>query len=266
MVGRIRTIKPEFSQSETIGRLSRDARLLFLLLFNITDDEGRLRAAPSFLAGTLYPYDDDLRAAEVAAWLDELERAGCVRRYEAGGNSYAVVCNWSEHQKINRPSPSRLPAPPEASVSDHGSFTEDSVNTQCRIKIHDPDPGTGPDPGTQAEAPPDPAPPPPDEPDRFEEFWETFDRKVAKPKAEAAWRRALKGQPPDLAGAIIERARAYAASTPEKAYRRHPATWLNDRGWEDEIVAKHARGSPAPPRRSFSDTDYRKGGEHNQAI
>ena len=54
---RIRTIKPEFPQSESVGRLSREARLLFLLLFTLVDDAGRSRAASRMLASVLYPYD-----------------------------------------------------------------------------------------------------------------------------------------------------------------------------------------------------------------
>lgn len=59
-MGRIRTIKPEFPQSESVGRLSREARLLFLLMLTIADDEGRMRGNGRFIAAQLYPYDDDL--------------------------------------------------------------------------------------------------------------------------------------------------------------------------------------------------------------
>ena len=44
-MARIRTIKPDFPHSESMGRVSRDARLLFVMLFTIVDDEGRARAA-----------------------------------------------------------------------------------------------------------------------------------------------------------------------------------------------------------------------------
>ena len=43
-MGRIRTIKPEFPQSESMGRVSRDARLTFILLWTMADDAGRLRS------------------------------------------------------------------------------------------------------------------------------------------------------------------------------------------------------------------------------
>ncbi len=107
---RIRTIKPEFPQSESMGRVSRDARLLFIQLWTIADDVGRARAAPRMLAGLLFPYDDDA-AGQIEAWLAELEREGCIRRYEAGGTRYLQICNWARHQRIDRPSASKLPPP-----------------------------------------------------------------------------------------------------------------------------------------------------------
>jgi hypothetical protein len=110
-MARIRTIKPEFPQSETVGKLSREARLLFLQLFTLVDDAGRARAAPRMLASLLYPYDDDAAEA-IEAWLDELCRHGLVLRYAVGEARYLAVTHWSEHQKIDRPTPSRLPPPP----------------------------------------------------------------------------------------------------------------------------------------------------------
>ena len=111
--GRIRTIKPEFAESESIGKLSRDARLLFLQLLTVADDEGRLRAAPRLLAGKLYPYDDDAPSL-IEGWLAELDANQHIIRYAAGGNHYAQITNWAKHQKIDRPSKSKLPSPDQA--------------------------------------------------------------------------------------------------------------------------------------------------------
>lgn len=105
---RIRSIKPEFPQSETIGKLSRDARLLFIQLWTVSDDSGRTRAASRMLASLLYPYDDDAPAL-IGGWLDELEKGGCIRRYEADSSSYLEIVNWLKHQKIDHPTKSRLP-------------------------------------------------------------------------------------------------------------------------------------------------------------
>ncbi|MBR0941015.1 hypothetical protein [Bradyrhizobium liaoningense] len=111
---RIRTIKPEFPQSETIGKLSRDARLLFVQLWTLCDDEGRTRAASRMLASLLYPYDEDAPSL-IDGWLDELEREGCVVRYVVEGSTYLQVNNWLKHQKIDRPTKSRLPVVSEGS-------------------------------------------------------------------------------------------------------------------------------------------------------
>jgi len=76
-MARIRTIKPELPQSQSIGRLSRDARLLFIQLFTVADDAGRSRAASRLLASLLYPYDDDA-AGLIDGWLTELRPEGVV--------------------------------------------------------------------------------------------------------------------------------------------------------------------------------------------
>lgn len=113
-MARIRTIKPELPQSESMGRVSRDARLLFILLWTIADDAGRTRAASRMLASLLFPYDDDAPRL-MDGWLTELEREDCIVRYQAEGTSYLEVRKWLTHQKIDRPSQSKFPAPPEPS-------------------------------------------------------------------------------------------------------------------------------------------------------
>lgn len=106
-MARIRTIKPEFTQSESMGRVSREARLLFILLWTFVDDSGRARGHSRVLASHLYPFDTDA-ASLIDGWIDELEREDCVVRYEVGGTTYIQVTHWS-HQKIDKPTPSRLP-------------------------------------------------------------------------------------------------------------------------------------------------------------
>lgn len=113
-MARIRTIKPEFPQSESMGRVSRDARLLFVMLWPICDDHGRTRAASRMLASLLFPYDDDAPSL-IEDWLDELEREGCIRRYVVDGSAYLEVCNWLFHQKIDKPSRPQFPGFDEGS-------------------------------------------------------------------------------------------------------------------------------------------------------
>jgi uncharacterized phage protein (TIGR02220 family) len=113
-MGRIRTIKPEFPQSESMGRVSREARLCFLMLFTIVDDSGRTRGVSRMLASILFPYDDDAPEL-IDQWLDELDRENCIRRYMAEGQAYIQIMHWGSHQKIDRPTPSKIPAFDESS-------------------------------------------------------------------------------------------------------------------------------------------------------
>jgi hypothetical protein len=113
-MARIRTIKPEFPHSESMGRVSRDARLTFIELWTLADDAGRLRGNSRMLASLLFPYDDDAKKL-MGGWLTELERENCIQRYCVEGTSYIQICNWLSHQKIDKPSPSKLPPFDESS-------------------------------------------------------------------------------------------------------------------------------------------------------
>src|SRR5512139_2196408 len=131
VMARIRTIKPEFPHSESIGALSREARLLFIMLWTIVDDSGRARASSRMLASLLYPYDDDA-TKKMDGWLSELSEGGHIRRYEVDGSKYLDIPKWLNHQKIDRPSKSRLPeyredssSPREPSSTDLGPRTLD---------------------------------------------------------------------------------------------------------------------------------------------
>jgi hypothetical protein len=107
-MARIRSIKPEFPQSESMGRVSRDARLAFIQMWTVADDSGRLRGNSRMLASLLFPYDDDAPEL-IDLWIAELVGEGCIVRYKADGQSYIQICNWSSHQKIDKPSLSKIP-------------------------------------------------------------------------------------------------------------------------------------------------------------
>ena len=113
-MARIRTIKPEFPHSESMGRVSRDARLCFVLLWTLADDYGRLRASSRVLASLLYPFDDDAKDL-IEKWLSELESVNCIVRYQHDSNTYLEIINWSAHQKVDKPSQPKIISYAEAS-------------------------------------------------------------------------------------------------------------------------------------------------------
>jgi hypothetical protein len=113
-MARIRTIKPEFPQSESMGRVSRESRLCFILLFTLADDAGRLRGNSRMLASLLYPYDDDAKK-HIETWLVELSKEGCIVRYTIEEDQYIQILQWAKHQKIDKPTASKIPPAPESS-------------------------------------------------------------------------------------------------------------------------------------------------------
>lgn len=137
VVARIRTIKPQFWESESLAELPRDARLMFIGMWNHADDEGRMRGRPALVRSNVFPYEEDITIPMVEHWLSELARVGSIRSYTVHGKPYIDIPEWSKHQVINRPQPSALPSyedrdePPsqaktvpvtEQSVSHHGAI------------------------------------------------------------------------------------------------------------------------------------------------
>jgi hypothetical protein len=118
-MARIRTIQPGFARSPSMGRVSREARLLFVLLWTVVDDEGRCHAAPEDLASALYPSDFDA-ARYLHGWLDELKGEGCVECYEVDDLDYLRIVHWHRHQWINHPTKSYLPPAPHERLRDSG--------------------------------------------------------------------------------------------------------------------------------------------------
>jgi len=112
-VARIRTIKPEFWEDEVIADLSRDARLLFIATFNMADDEGLLRWTPAYIKSQAFIYDDDIDVTEAGVLMAEISGSGLIHAYRGGKAQQRLgwIVNFHKHQRVNRPQPSKLPAP-----------------------------------------------------------------------------------------------------------------------------------------------------------
>ena len=116
---RIRTIKPEFWEDDVVGSLSREARLLFIASWNLADDEGLLRWSAAYLKASAFMFDDDIDVSATEKLMAELVSAELVHVYRAGKahQQFGHILGFRKHQKINRPSPSKLP-PPSSAMSD----------------------------------------------------------------------------------------------------------------------------------------------------
>lgn len=124
-MARIRTVKPGFFTSLSIAMLTDAAKLTFVGLWTYVDDEGRGVDDARIIKATVWPLDDLKTPRKVEGLLRELAGKGRIVRYEVAGRRYLEVVNWKEHQHVNRPQRSTLPANPEA-VKEHGTDTDRS--------------------------------------------------------------------------------------------------------------------------------------------
>ncbi|MFF5962877.1 hypothetical protein ACFY64_03825 [Streptomyces collinus] len=118
-MARIRTIKPEAFFSESLAEVSVEAERTFFGLLTQADDHGRHRDNAAIIAGLLWPLRAEHTSVHVEDDLQQLANAGLLCRYTGcDGRRYLHVVTWSEHQKIDKPSQSRLPSCPQHHAAD----------------------------------------------------------------------------------------------------------------------------------------------------
>lgn len=66
----------------------------------------------------------------------------------------------------------------------------------------------------------------------FDDFWKTYAKSVSKDKCEAKW----KSLSNKVREQIMQHLPAYVASKPVKKFRKDPYTYLNNKGWLDDII------------------------------
>lgn len=96
-------------------------------------------------------------------------------------------------------------------------------------------------------------------PDGFDEWWDLYPRKVARKKAEQAYKAALRGgaTPAELLTGLEASRRSWAIEGREKTKLPYPATWLNQGRWEDEETTTADTVPKEPQRESFMDVGER---------
>ena len=70
----------------------------------------------------------------------------------------------------------------------------------------------------------------------FDEFWALYPRRIAKAAARKSWARLTPEQQLAAAKAVQNHAQYWSTKETELEFIPHPATWLNQERWEDELV------------------------------
>jgi hypothetical protein len=69
----------------------------------------------------------------------------------------------------------------------------------------------------------------------FNEFWVLYPRKISKRVAEKSWSKMTPQEQSDALEAITNHLEYWKLKNTETEYIPHPATWLNQGRWEDEL-------------------------------
>ena len=88
---------------------------------------------------------------------------------------------------------------------------------------------------------------------RFEDFWESYDKKCSKPLCHKKWKKLA----PEEKWKAIKHVPMYVRSTPDKQFRKNPLTYINQKCWDDEIINNGKANRSA---------EYLQGIAHNTSI
>ena len=107
-MSRLRTIKPEFWSDPIIISCSRDARLLFVGMWNFADDYGNIEANSLQIKCLVYPADN----INIDPLLAELEdpKKKLIIKYKVDGREFYHIRTFLTHQRIDHPSKPRCPS------------------------------------------------------------------------------------------------------------------------------------------------------------
>ncbi len=239
---RIRSIKPEFWASDDIAELEWEYRLLFIGLWSYVADSGVGRDNVKLITADLFPLEDDPMEtlAIVSRGLASLADAGLITRYRVGSKRFLHICQWAAHQKIDRPTRSTYPLP----------TCEDAIFGEVSRESREGSPPGAREQGTKGageQGSRDLLSDESDGVDRFDEFWNAYDKKDGRKRCEPAYRAALK-KPGVTDDVLISAASVYVDSLRQRGkhpeFTKNPLTWLRGEHWNDD--PRVAR--PEPPK------------------
>lgn len=109
-MARIRSIKPEFWGDEKLSQLSFLSRLIYIGMWNFADDFGVIKGKNTWLKSQIFPYNN-FEISEFDAALDELKNIKRILLFKVENEDYFYLPNFLKHQKIDKPSKVKNPAP-----------------------------------------------------------------------------------------------------------------------------------------------------------
>lgn len=204
--------------SQQFGKLTPNARLLFVGTITLADDDGRLVGDSAYLRGSIFPYDD-IAISDVELLKKEIEVMGLFECYEVGGFNYIQHPKWLEYQVIRTDlyKPSTLP-------NRNGTVTNPlRKSSLSKVKI------------SKVKISKENTHKAGEYSDDFITFWDKYPKKTGKGEAYRSW---CKANIPvvDVHTALDNQILCDQWQKENGRFIPNPSTWLNQRRWEDEGV------------------------------
>lgn len=126
-MARNRMIKPKFWDDAKIGKISRDARLLYIGMWNFSDDLGVIRANSVWMKSKIFPFDQ-MQIQQFEKICQEILRNGFISLFSYKGEEFYYLPKFSLHQKINKPNYDEVNVPKDLLFKNLDKITEQSRN------------------------------------------------------------------------------------------------------------------------------------------
>ena len=218
-----RIIKESICTSESVDRMSWFEECFFTRLWTACDDYGRMDARPSILRAKLFPLKERITLKDIENALQKLADIGCVSLYEIDGKPYLYLPSWEVHQSI-RAKRSKYPAPNSENAHEIICMQMQADDCKCpRNPIQS-------ESESESESNPNTS-----RASAFDAFWVAYPKKVGKGAAEKAFSKLSPSLLPQMLSAIDAQKQSDQWKKDGGQFIPNPATWLNQRRWEDEL-------------------------------
>lgn len=250
----------DWTDSYRVEALTAAGERMFVRLIMKVDDHGRFHADPRLVKSACFPLLT-VPDTHVGRWLDELDAAGLIVRYEVAGRNYLSICGFGQRLRAKRAKfPPPDGQPDDWSPSNDGHMTVIRQTDGGRVTVNRPpesesesESETNPKKNTPASAPPMDV-------SAFDQFWTAYPRKAGKGAARHAWKTGKLTEKLDAILAAVEKQKASEQWRKEGGqFIPHPATWLRQERWEDEVLSPPtARAAVAESARARHDRALRE--------
>lgn len=225
---RARNIKPGFFINCELSEVDFPARLLFIGLWCYADREGRFEWKPKQIKAAIFPYDN----VNIEKLLCNLMSLHVITCHDGVG----YVEHFRKHQNPHpHEAKSVLPPKPEQNQCHDMSLTLHGMSCECNADVMIPDVMI-----------PD-SKPLSDYSDDFLTFWKIYPAKTGKGDAWKSWKKTK----PDLQTVLTALAWQVKSKKWLDGFIPNPATYLNQRRWEDEPEQKTCASVPPCPTESM---------------